>query len=103
MVADAALRQLQAAQGILCGDDAATDPAPSPPPARPVPDPSEERARLADEGRTTRRIAIAAIVVALLAVGLAVVAFAPAGRQLLPAGVVGRPARRVADLPPATR
>ena len=55
-------------------------PRPEPAPGGPRPRPSEERARLADEGRTTRRIAIAAIVVALLAVGLAVL------RSLLPAG-----------------
>ena len=55
-------------------------PRPEPAPGGPRPRPSEERARLADEGRTTRRIAIAAIVVALLAVGLALL------RSLLPSG-----------------
>ena len=71
-----------------------TDPAPG----GPRPRPSEERARLADEGRTTRRIAIAAIVVALLAVGLAVIrAILPAGSSCQQASWDVRPA--VADLP----
>jgi hypothetical protein len=74
-------------------------PRPEPAPSGPRPRPSDERARLADEGRTTRRIAIAAIVLALLGVGLA------AARALLPdasscqqASWNVRPA--VADLPP---
>ena len=74
-------------------------PRPEPAPTGPRPRPSEERAKLADEGRTTRRIAIAAIVVALLAVGLAVVrAVLPAGSSCQQASWDVRPG--VSDLPP---
>jgi len=73
-------------------------PNPEAAPGAPRPRPSEERARLADEGRTTRRIAIAAIVVALLAVGLAVLrAVLPAGSSCQQASWDVRPA--VSDLP----
>lgn len=41
----------------------------------PRPRPSDERARLADEGRTTRRIALIALVLALVGTGLAVTRF----------------------------
>ena len=52
---------------------------PTPPAPGPRPRPSGERARLAEDGRLTRRIAVAALVVALVGVGLAV------ARLLLPA------------------
>ena len=71
---------------------------PEPAPNGPRPRPSDERAKLAEEGRTTRRIAIAAIVVALLAVGLAVVrAVMPASSSCQQASWDVRPG--VDDLP----
>ena len=65
----------------------------------PRPRPSDERAKLAEEGRTTRRIAIAAIVVALLAVGLALVrALLPSSSSCQQASWDVKPA--ASDLPP---
>ena len=71
---------------------------PEPAPGAPRPRPSDERARLAEDGRTTRRIAIAAIVVALLAVGIGVVrAVLPGSSSCQQASWDVRPA--VAELP----
>ncbi|HKF85273.1 MAG TPA: hypothetical protein VKB30_05760 [Candidatus Limnocylindrales bacterium] len=72
---------------------------PVPGEAVPRPRPSEERARLAEEGRTTRRIAIAAVVVALLGLGLvAARAIVPAASSCQQASWDVRP--EVSDLPP---
>ena len=73
-------------------------PRPVPDAGGPRPRPSDERARLAEEGRTTRRIAIAAIVLAIVGVGLAAVrAFLPAGDSCQQASWEVKPT--VADLP----
>ncbi|HEY3336178.1 MAG TPA: hypothetical protein VGK16_13180 [Candidatus Limnocylindrales bacterium] len=71
-------------------------PRPEPSPARPRP--SEERARLADEGRTTRRIAVAALVLALVGAGIAATRFIfPAASSCQQSSWDVRPAD--ADLP----
>jgi hypothetical protein len=55
---------------------AMTNARPRPEPANAArPRPAEERARLADEGRTTRRIALGALVLALVGVGIAATRF----------------------------
>jgi hypothetical protein len=67
-------------------------------PGGPRPRPSEERARIVDEGRTTRRIAIAAIVLAVLGVAIAAArAFLPADSSCQQASWDVRPA--VSELP----
>lgn len=69
---------------------------PEPTAARPRP--AEERARLAQEGRTTRRVAVAALVLALVGVGIAAVRFlVPAAGSCQQASWDVRPAE--ADLP----
>jgi hypothetical protein len=73
-------------------------PRPDPNAGGPRPRPSEERARVAEEGRTTRRIAIAAIVVAVLGLGIAAVrAFLPTGQSCQQASWDVKP--QGADLP----
>ena len=59
---------------------ASNSPRPEPGPSQPRPRPSEERAQLAQASQTTRRIAWVAVVVALVALGLA------AWRAIAPAG-----------------
>ena len=73
-------------------------PRPDPMPGAPRPRPSDERARIADEGRTTRRVAVAALIVALVAVVLLVVrTFLPGETSCQQASWDVRPA--TADLP----
>ena len=73
-------------------------PRPEPGPSQPRPRPSEERAQLAQTSQTTRRIAWIAVVVALVALGLAAWrAIAPAGSSCQDAAWNATPRDR--DLP----
>jgi hypothetical protein len=54
---------------------------PEPVPAGPRPRPSDERAQLAASGRTTRRVAVAALVLALVGVGIAAARFVLPGAE----------------------
>ena len=77
---------------------ASRSPRPEPGPSQPRPRPSEERAQLAQASQTTRRIAWIAVVVALVALGLAAWrAIAPAGSSCQDAAWNTNPKDR--DLP----